>query len=165
MTASNSDKMTMEERLAIRLRQSDVGDFFTPEDMDGLAKRAIAKAFFEPGTKQEGYHTITTEATVITLARAAFDAVLTERVKVIAAQLVETEAFRDALIRACLQAIPAVLSGQARQIVAQSFTAASLQAHKQLEEELRAIVPGRGMVTYPPYVEGQGEPIVGEDGT
>jgi hypothetical protein len=121
MTGEN--KMSVSDRLAQKLMESELGSLLSEDDIILVAREAIDKAFFKPSvrTKGGGYGTDTFEPEVVTLARATFTKKFTELAEPVINEFVKSDAFLEAIASAAAKALPAVMSQHVESAMYRNF--------------------------------------------
>lgn len=94
---SNSEKMTMEERIAQRMKESELGSLFEESDLTAIITRAIEKAFFQDRRSSSAYDSKLSPPLLVELAQETFQAKLDERINEILVKLLEDDDFRKKL--------------------------------------------------------------------
>ena len=56
---SNSENMTLAERLAQKIKASPLGELLDEDDLGEICKRAIEEAFFKPREERDRYNSVT----------------------------------------------------------------------------------------------------------
>lgn len=105
---SNSAKMTLEERVAQRIKNSELGQFFDEDDLSAVVQRAITEAFFKPRVEpgnSYSYNRKELPPLAVELATAAFSEQFRALVKPAVEQLFANAEFREAVSQTIFSAI------------------------------------------------------------
>jgi hypothetical protein len=107
---SNSENMTVEERLALKIKGSPIGELFDEDDLAGVCKRAIETAFFKDRRVAKQYGGVDVlEPVLVEEARKIFRDVMREKIEAVAMELAATPEFRTAMAVAAAAELPALL--------------------------------------------------------
>jgi len=129
--------ISVADRLAERLKTSDLGSLLGEDDVLALAQEAIRKAFFEPAKRADNYgRALESEAPIVTMAREAFKPHLETMVQGAVAKMVDTPELRAALADAVAASLPAILLQGAVQFVEQGMMNASAVSIEGLKQRL-----------------------------
>lgn len=145
----NASKMTVSERLAQRIKQSELGTLLDEDDVTDIARTAIERAFFETQKRTDGYRTFESPPAIVEMAQACFKPIMEEMARKVVTRLANGEDFRNQLAMHVMQVLPAVLSGQARQILNQSFAQSAQHSTAVLEEALKRHLSVEHLGFYP----------------
>lgn len=162
--SDNASKMTIQERLAQRVKESPIGMLIEEDDLTEMAARALTEAFFSDNVVKDRYGHVErrTEAAAITIAREVFTDVMKQRITKIVDDLTKTPAFNEAfgaaLSKAMVDILPAVMAGHARQIVVNAVVKSAEHSSHELHETLRTII-----TNYQPQTWLAAKPFVPDD--
>lgn len=105
---SNSSKKTLVERVADKIQSSEIGIFFTDDDLTDVVKQAIEIGFFKDRTKPDpnrSYGTVTLPPLVVEMAREAFKENFEAKLKPIMDELFKNEEFLGDLGKLIMQSL------------------------------------------------------------
>lgn len=123
---SNSDRMTVAERLAQRLKNSEMGTLMDEDTITALSQDAIKLAFFQPREVSEGYNRKTLPPLVAEYAIAAFKEHMKKAIEPVVDTLVSSDDFkimvRDAIINIIPEATKEIAYGIVNRAVTDSST-------------------------------------------
>lgn len=109
MTGKN--EMSVSDRLAMRLKDSELGTLLSEDDIILVAREAIDKAFFKKRTETSGYNTREYEPLIVSIARTTFEARFRELADPVITEFMKSEEFVAAIAAAATHALPSVLMG------------------------------------------------------
>lgn len=136
---TNSSQMTLAERLAIKIKGSPMGELLDEDDLAGICKDAIERAFFQNRVVKDGsFSTRTLEPLVVEEARDTFKAAMKPLIEAAAAELVASPEFRAALIQAAVACLPDMLMNSARSLAAETAYKGATQAIEEVQSLARA---------------------------
>lgn len=118
MTNSN---ITVSDRLAEKLKNSELGEFLTEEDIYEISKEAVRKAFF---TSSSGYNV----PPIVTMAEQCFTKAMQEESNKLAAEIAATPEFREAMISGALRMLPNAMLQGMRSVIDSTALAASRES-------------------------------------
>lgn len=131
---SNSEKMTMEERLAQRLKESELGMLIDEDGLTDLIKAAIQKAFFEP--QGAGYDRDRKPALLVQMAEAQFREDMKKHVSKVLAVVLASDEARNLIVQYAITALPRLL---AESVMSSGYSVVT-NANQQTEQKLRAVM-------------------------
>ena len=111
---SNSANMTVAEKLAQRLKESDLGALLSMEDVDQLASEAIKAAFFTERADPNRYNSNRLPPLIVELAHNAFRDEMQARAKLVLDKLMLDADFVNALAESAQAAVPAIMNDAVR---------------------------------------------------
>ena len=117
---SNSANMTVADRLAQRLKESDMGSLMDEDSVIEIAREAIRKAFFEERIVRDGYSDRRVEPLAVSTARTTFEAAMKEAIKPVVDELIANDDFKIMIRRAVIDSIPEAAKQIGYGLVAQS---------------------------------------------
>ena len=132
---SNSQKMSMEERLAQRLKDSELGAFFEDDDLIEIVKRAVERAFFT-GRDTGGYNSTRKPPIIVEMAEEIFREAMKEYVAEAAKVLVAKPEFRELAGQYMVMALPQVLRESMQGMVFNSVSQMSHELEGRLKTEM-----------------------------
>lgn len=130
---SNSQNMNVSERLAQKLKESELGALLDEDALTTIAQDAIKKAFFEPRTHGLSYNPTQSPPIVVELATESFKTAIDEAIKPVVAKLIEDETFNKMI----LDAIMATVAAKAMQIADHTVNQSAMRAHEFSMTHLR----------------------------
>lgn len=133
---SNSQKMTMEERLAQRLKDSELGTFFEDDDLTEIVSRAVERAFFKGREEGTSYNSKRLPPIIVEMAEETFRTAMKEYVNAAAAELVKKPEFQEMAAQYMLMALPQVLRDSVNGMVFQTVTNISYELEQRLKQEM-----------------------------
>ena len=134
---SNSENMTMAERLAQKLKTSPMGELLDEDDLARVCKDAIQRAFFEKRTVKDGYHERTLEPAIVEMARDLFKDAMMPVVEAGVKEMAESDEFRRAIMEVAIAAIPDLMMNLGRRAVSEAALAGANLAVERVQEGLR----------------------------
>lgn len=140
---SNSENMTLAERLAQKLKASPMGELLDEDDLGELCKRAIEDAFFKPRVVKDGYRVETLEPAILSEARGLFKAAMEPLIKKAAEDLAEKPEFRDLLAQAAIAVLPDMMLNFARTTISEASMRGANEAVARVNEMARTGMLGR----------------------
>ncbi len=137
VTPSNS--MTLVDRVAERLKNSEVGVFITEDELTEIGREAIQKAFFSNRVRAtDGYgRSEPLEPLVVELARSAFKPVFERRVADIVDHMTTQPEFQQALQEVAVSLLPDLLLNYGRRLAMETVGQAARNTVVSLQERLR----------------------------
>lgn len=121
VTKTNS--MTLVDRLALRIKESDVGVFLTEDELIEIGGEAVRKAFFEPQKIPSSAYGSTfspKDPLIVELAREAFRPILQKRVQEMVENLSKQPEFSQAIQEVAISSIPALLLTYGRRLAGET---------------------------------------------
>lgn len=110
MTNLNHNTMSVSDKLAMKLQESELGSLLSEDDIILIAREAIDKAFFKNRIDNSGYNTKTADPLIVEMAREAFRVEFAKIVKPVIDEFTKSEAFLETLAAAIHQQLPSVLT-------------------------------------------------------
>lgn len=136
---SNSEKMTVEERLALKVKSSPLGELFDDDDLSEVCKRAIDTAFFKSRIIPRSYGGADTfEPMLVEEARKIFREKMSEKIAEVAAELAKTPEFMTAMAVAAAAELPALLLSGSRNAATMAAVEQSQHTLNQVQDLMRA---------------------------
>lgn len=135
--SSNSENMSMAERLAQKLKTSPMGELLDEDDLARVCKDAIKRAFFEKRTVRDGYHERTLEPAIVEMARDLFKEAMKPVVEAGVKEMAASEEFRRAIMEVAIAAIPDLMMNIGRRAVSEAAVAGANIAVERVQEGLR----------------------------
>lgn len=135
----NAEKMTMAERLSLKIRESPLGELIDGDDLDKISKDALERAFFQPVLipPTNSYSQPTKgDPLIVTLARQVFKAELEAVAKKAVAELAAMPEFRTAIAEAAIAILPDIMMNHARQV---AYTGSARGADAAVESVQNAL--------------------------
>jgi hypothetical protein len=135
---SNSENMTVEERLALKIKGSPIGELFDDDDLAAVCKRAIETAFFKDRVTPRQYGGADRlEPVLIEEARKIFRDVMREKIEAVAMELAATPEFRTAMAVAAAAELPALLMVGSQRAANEAAIQHSAATLAMVQENLR----------------------------
>lgn len=128
------------DKLAQRIKDSELGTFIDGDDLDNLARQAIVKAFFEDRTTHDGYRRLSLPPLVVEMATEQFKTAINARLKPVIDALVQDSGFAEMLLSAVSANIPKAAQDCAQSIMYGAISAATDQFNHNMPEKLRDAV-------------------------
>lgn len=143
---SNSEHMTLAEKLAQKLKTSAMGEFLDEDALGDICKRALELAFFKPRETRGRYGDLLgkRDSEVVEMARDLFREEMKPKIAEAVREIAETDEFRQALHEVALASIPAMLLDAGRQAVTAAALATANTAILRIQEAARDGSLGRG---------------------
>lgn len=137
VTPSNS--MTLVDRVAERIKNSEVGVFITEDELTEIGRDAIQKAFFNNRVgRNDGYGRVEpTEPLVVELARQSFRPVFEKRVTEIVEHMTNQPEFQQALQEVAVALLPDLLLNYGRRLAMETVGQTARNTVMSLQERLR----------------------------
>jgi hypothetical protein len=136
---SNSEKMTVEERLALKVKSSPLGELFDDDDLAEVCKRAIDTAFFKNRVVPRSYGGAdTSEPVLVEEARKIFREKMSAKIAEVAEELAKTPEFMTAMAVAAAAELPALLLSGSRSAATMAAVEQSQQTLNQVQDLMRA---------------------------
>lgn len=142
-----TNQMTVSDKLAMKLKESELGSLLSEDDLILIAREAINKAFFKDRVDNTGYNAKTLEPLVVEMARSAFRVEFEKIVRPVIEEFTKSDAFKETLAAAIHHQLPSVLTGMVGSMIynsAQSAMDASLSNYdfmRRLKEALVRVSP------------------------
>lgn len=142
-TVMTNTNITLADKLADKIKNSEIGTFMTEDDLLPLARDAIHKAFFEPEDvrSSHGYSTGVRKSKLVQLAEDEFKDAIKLEVKKIVDEMVKQPEFKTAIAETIAISIPAILTESV-----QTYFHASMINIK--DDAVRALVMKMKMISY-----------------
>lgn len=123
ITKANS--MTLVDRLALRIKESELGAFITEDELIELGSEAIKKAFFEPQRTQGRYPSdvVVRDPMIVEMARNTFQTLMSQRVAVLVESLANTPEFQQAIQEVAIASIPDLVLNYGRRLAMETASA------------------------------------------
>lgn len=137
MTQSN---MNMADRLAAKIKNSELGALIGEEDIYDLAKQAIERAFFQERENPDRYNSKRLPPLVVEMATEQFKEVLREKIRPVVDEIVRNAAFTQMVLEAVALNIPKAAESAAQQIMYGAVQTGTDQYNRDLPEQLRRVV-------------------------
>lgn len=129
---SNSANMNISERLAQRVKESELGALIDEDDLGALCRQAIERAFFEERVDPGSYVNRKLPPLILEIAEEAFKDKIEARVEELVAELTKTEAFRKVVIEAMVATVCNVATTVAPRVISGAVT-------EELQEQVGAM--------------------------
>ena len=123
----------IEDRLAAKIKDSDLGMFFEEEDLSDVIEKAIKKAFFEP--RPDGRYD-KKQSLIVEMAEQQFKSAIEKAAKPLAETIVQSEDFHDLLVKAVLAQITNVVPGIAYSMVSAGLHQSANNTYDELTQAL-----------------------------
>jgi hypothetical protein len=146
MTGSNSINMSVSEKLAQRIKESELGALLGPEDVDKLAADAIKLGFFTDRVDNSGYQQKRLPPLIVEMAITAFREQVQKRATVVMDELMKDATFVAALAEAVQAALPALMMDAARYGMEQRMATAVQSNVETMATNVAQLIRSRGMV-------------------
>lgn len=141
---SNSENMTLAERLAQKIKASPLGELLDEDDLGEICKRAIEEAFFKPREERDRYNSVTRlEPRILAEARTASKEAMAPIFTAAAKDLAENPAFRELLAQAAIGLIPDMMMNAGRLAAQEGAMKGARDAIEQVQQMARNGVLGR----------------------
>lgn len=138
-----SNSMTLVDRLALRIKESEMGVFITEDELIELGREALSKAFFDPERKPNpnarynGAETIIGDPLIVQMARAAFTPLITKRVTEMVEQMAKLPEFQQAIQEIAVASIPDLLLNYGRRLASETVRYSATSAVETVLERIR----------------------------
>ncbi len=139
MTAAIS-QMTVADKLAEKIKNSELGALIDADDLDRIATAAIHKAFFEPRVNPDRYASGQMSPLIVEMATAQFRDIIKERLKPTVEALVASEEFTAMVLQAVSLNIPQAARECAQAVMYGAVTIATDEFNNSLPDKLRNVV-------------------------
>lgn len=141
---SNSENMTLAERLAQKLKSSSMGELLDEDDLGEICKRAIEEAFFKPHEVRDSYNRVERrEPLILGEARAIFRASMTPLIQKAAEDLVADPQFKALLLETAIAQIPQAMLEAGRGMITTAAMTGANDAVQRASELARSGMLGR----------------------
>lgn len=114
-----NENISIADRLALKLRESEFGSLLDEADLTVIAKDAIDRAFFK-NRQSGGYNSQPLPPLIVDMAREAFTKAMNDRAKALVDEMVKDEAFANAIRAAAIACIPDMLMNHGRAVTSQA---------------------------------------------
>jgi len=132
--------MNIADKLAEKIKTSELGAFIDDADLYALSKQAIEKAFFQPRSTGSGYNSGTLPPLVVEWAEAAFKNALKDRVEMIAKTMAESPEFISVLNDAMMLRVFDIARNMGGDLVSTAIYQAQTGSADRLRETLQALL-------------------------
>lgn len=104
--SSNSEKMTVAERLAQRIKESELGALLDEDSVTEIAQQAIREAFFKDRPGTDRYSNARIPPLIVELATQTFKEQITKAIAPVVEALAKDEAFNMLIRESIIKTIP-----------------------------------------------------------
>ena len=112
-----TNHMSVSDKLAMKLKESELGSLLAEDDIIMIAREAIEKAFFKPRVDSSGYKHRTMEPLVVEMARELFRTEFQRIVRPVIHDLTNTTEFRTVLAAAISHELPSMMLGMSHTVI------------------------------------------------
>lgn len=131
---------TVADKLAERIKSSELGALIDGEDLDRIARDAIERAFFQQRYTGNSYNRQELPPLLVEMAQEQFRATIAERLKPVIDDLLKNDQFTTMLLQAISANIPLAARDCAQSIMYGAVQIATDQFNNQLPDALRSVV-------------------------